>query len=106
VAEQYRQRIEEMKNHSKLTEQYKGEELWERCKTINTVAEEVLGIMEPAKKGTWFDDECQAATENRNKAYRKIQQGYGTRSFIEEKRRKEKTIHKRKKKKKNGGMCN
>ena len=49
----------------------------------------------------WFDDECQAATEDKNKAQRKMQQGYGTRSLIEEyneKRRKEKTIHTRKKK--------
>jgi hypothetical protein len=59
------------------TEQDSGEELWERCKTIiNSVAEDVLGIMEPADIGTWFDDECQAATEDKNKAYRKMQQGY------------------------------
>jgi len=40
--------------------------LWERCKTvINSVGEEVLGIMEPANKGTWFDYECQAATDDK-----------------------------------------
>jgi len=57
--------------------------------------------MEPANRETWFDDECQAATEDKKKAHKKMQQGYGTRSLIEEykeKRRKEKTIHKRKKK--------
>ena len=74
----------------------------ERCKTIiNSIAEEVLGIMEPANKGTWFEDECQAAIEDKKKAYRKMQQGYGTRSLIEEykeKRRKEKKIHKQNKK--------
>jgi hypothetical protein len=43
------------------------------------MAEEVLGIMEPANKGMWFDDECQSATEDRNKSCRKMQQGYGTR---------------------------
>jgi len=73
-----------------------------RCKTfINSIAEEVLGIMEPANRGTWFDDECQAATEDKNKAHRKMQHGYDTRSWLEEykeKRRKEKSIHKRKKK--------
>jgi len=56
--------------------------------------------MEPANKGTWFDDECQAATEDKNKTCRNIKEGYGTRSLIEEykeNRRKEKTIHKRKK---------
>jgi len=65
------------------------------------MAEEVVGIMELANKGTWFDAECQAATENKNKAFKKMQHGYGTRSSIEEhkdKRRKEKPIHKRKKK--------
>jgi len=63
------------------------------------MAEEVLGIMESVNEGTWFDGDCQAATED--KAYRKMKQGYGTRSLIEEykeKRRKEKTIHSRKKK--------
>jgi hypothetical protein len=48
--------------------------------------------MEEANRGTWFD-ECQAATEDKNKAYGKMQHGYGTRSLIEEyneKRRKEK----------------
>jgi hypothetical protein len=57
------------------------------------VAEEVLGIMELANKETWFDAECQAATEDKNKAYKKMQQGYGTRNLIEEykvKRTKEK----------------
>ena len=57
--------------------------------------------MEPKNKGTQFDAECQVATEDKNKAYKKIQQGYGTRSLIEEyneKRGKDKTIHKRKKK--------
>jgi len=77
--------------------------LWERrCKTvINSMAEEELGIMEPAHEGTWFVAECQVATEGKNKACRKVQQRYGTRSLIEEykeKRRKEKSIHKRKKK--------
>jgi len=39
--------------------------------------------------------------KKKNKAFKKMQQGYGTRSLIEEyleKRRKEKPIHKRKKK--------
>ena len=102
VAEQYRQQIEEKLNHIALTDLDNGEELWERCKTIIiSVAEEVLGIMEPANKGTWFDDECHPATENKNKACRNTQQGYGTRNLIEEykeNRRREKTIHKRKKK--------
>jgi len=84
VAQQYRQQTEEKLNHITLTEQ-DNEELWDKCKTIiNSIAEEVLGIMKPAKRGTWFDDECQAATEDKNKAYRKMQQGYGTRSLIEE----------------------
>jgi hypothetical protein len=51
--------------------------LWKRCKTIiDSIAENVLGIMEPIDIGTWFDNECQAATADKNKAYRKMQQGY------------------------------
>jgi ABC-type thiamine transport system substrate-binding protein len=100
VAKQYRQQMEEKLNH--ITEQDNGEKLWKRCKTVvNSLAEEVLGIMELANKGKWFDAECQAATENKNKSFKKMQQGYSTRSLIEEykdKRRKEKPIHKRKKK--------
>jgi len=65
--------------------------LWERHKTIiNSLAEEVLGIMEPADKGIWFDAECQAATEDKIKAYRKIQQGHGTKSIIDEYKEKRK----------------
>ena len=58
VAEQYRQQTEGKQNHITLTEQDNGEKLCERHKTIiNSVAEEVLGIMELANKGTWFDGE-------------------------------------------------
>jgi len=49
LVEHYRQQIEEKLNHITHTELDNGEELWERCKTvINSVAEDVLGIMEPA----------------------------------------------------------
>ena len=66
VAEQYRQQIEEKLNYTTLTEQNNGEKLWERCQTIiNSVAAEVLGIMEAANKGKLFDAECQAATEDK-----------------------------------------
>ena len=57
--------------------------------------------MEPANKGTQFDGECQPATEDKNKACRHMQKGYGTRSLTEEykeHRRKEKTIRERNKK--------
>jgi hypothetical protein len=47
--------------------------LWERCKTVSSIAKDVLGIMEPANTGMWFDDECQAATKDKNKAYKKMQ---------------------------------
>ena len=102
VAEQSRQQIAEKLNHMTLIDQDNGEELWDRCKIIiNSVAVWVLSIMGPAHKGVWFGVECQATTEDKNKAYRKMQQVYGTRGLIEEykeKRSKEKTTHKRKKK--------
>jgi hypothetical protein len=60
-------------NHITLTEQDNGEKLWKRCKTvIKSIAEEVLDIMELANKGTWFDTECQAAKEERNKAFKEM----------------------------------
>jgi hypothetical protein len=73
-------------------EQDDGEKLWERCKTVvNSVVEEVLDTMEPANKGMWFDAEFRPASEDKNKDYRKMQQGSGTRSLMgeyKEKRRK------------------
>ena len=46
----------------------------------------------------WFDYDCQAATDNKNKAYRKMQQGYGTRSLTEEyKDNRREKIHKKEK---------
>jgi arylamine N-acetyltransferase len=62
------------------------------------MAGEVLGIMELANKGTWFDGEWQAAIEDENKTSRKMQQGYGTRSLIEKYKDKRIKIHRRKKK--------
>ena len=75
MAEQYRLQIEEKLNHITLNEQNNGEKLWEGCKTIiNSVTEEVLDIMDPKNKGTLFDAECQVATEDKNKVYKKMQQ--------------------------------
>jgi len=72
VAE-YRQQIERKQNHITLTEQDNGEKLCERRKkSINSVAEEIPGIMELVNKGTWFDGECQAATDDKNKALKKM----------------------------------
>jgi hypothetical protein len=49
LVEHYRPLLEEKLNHITHTEQDNGEELWERCKTIiNSIAEDVLAIMEPA----------------------------------------------------------
>jgi len=49
ATEQQRLQIEEELSHITLTEQSNREKLWERCKTaINSMAEEVLGIIEPA----------------------------------------------------------
>jgi hypothetical protein len=101
VAEKYRQQIEKI-CHITFTEQDNGENCGTDVKTtINSVAEVMLGIMGPVHKGMWFDDECQAATGDKNKAFMKVQQGYDTRNVIEEykeNRRKERAVHKGKKK--------
>jgi hypothetical protein len=55
--------------------------------------------MEPADIGTWFDNECQAPTEDQKKHIGRCNKD--TKSLIEEykeKRRQEEAIHKRKKK--------
>ena len=58
MAEQHRLQKEEEISHITLTEQNSGEKLWERCKTIiNSMAEKVLGIMQPENKGIWVDVE-------------------------------------------------
>jgi hypothetical protein len=101
VEEQYRQQIEEI-CYITFTEHDNGENCGrDVTTTINSVAEGVVGIMGPVHKGTWFDGECQAATGDKHKAYRKVQQGYDTRNVTEEykeKRRKERAIHIGKKK--------
>ena len=94
VAEQYRQQREGKQNHITITEQDNGEKLCERCKKIiNSVAEVVPGIMELANKGTWLMVNARLPQMTKTKHFKKMQQGYGTRSLIEEykdKRRKEK----------------
>ena len=52
------------------------------------------------KRNEWFDDECKLATEKKNTAYMKLQQGQATRANCEaykELRRLEKSTHKAKK---------
>ena len=75
-----------------------------RCKTIiNSIAEEVLGIVEPANRGTWFDDECQAATEDKKQSIQEDTTRIRCQKLIrrvqrKEKKRKKQFIKERKKK--------
>ncbi|KAJ4443563.1 hypothetical protein ANN_05236 [Periplaneta americana] len=50
------------------------EEQWEKGKAvIHAAAEQEFGEMESQRPKTWFEEECQNATENKNIAYRKLQ---------------------------------
>ena len=60
-----------------------------------------MGKEKRRERSQWFDAECEAVTEEKNKAYRRTLQGNCTRRMKEtykEKRRIEKRIHRRKKK--------
>ena len=102
VAENYKQNVDTKLNIDLFDTESTCSEMWEKCKeAINCAAEEVLGREESKTQATWFDAECQQVTDEKNKSYMKIQQGYETRRMIDEyqeKRRVEKRIHKKKKK--------
>jgi hypothetical protein len=57
--------------------------------------------MEPVKYKNWFDEECEQATNQKNQAYKRMQQKNHTPGAVEEhseERREEKRVHKKKKK--------
>jgi hypothetical protein len=69
-------------------------------KAIITTAEEILGVIGEVKTKDWFDDECEAITEKKSKAYLQMLQREHTRQYTEEckkKRREEKKFHRKKK---------
>ena len=76
---------------------------WKTIKEIiTTTAEETIGKIHGSKRNSWFDDECRIITEEKNKAYLKMIQKGGIRSYTElyrNKRREEKHIHRKKKRK-------
>ncbi|XP_073814500.1 uncharacterized protein [Musca autumnalis] len=68
--------------------------------SMQTAAKSVLGYQRPPPKNPWYDQECRAATEEKNAAYRTTLQSVATRSAREryrEKRREEKRLFRRKK---------
>ncbi|MXP61705.1 hypothetical protein FD744_25325 [Pantoea sp. Taur] len=74
--------------------------LWSSCVTaIRETANNVLGPREKEMRSPWFDGECNAATNVKNIAYKKMLKK-GTRRAVEEykeRRREEKRLHQRKK---------
>jgi hypothetical protein len=68
-------------------------------KAIITTAEETLGVTDKVKTKDWFDEECEAITEKKNRAYLQMPQRGHTRQSTEEyknKRREEKKVHRKK----------
>ncbi|CAK1591299.1 unnamed protein product [Parnassius mnemosyne] len=73
---------------------------WRNLKgVLSTAASEILGFEEKPKRNDWFDDECQKITNEKNDAYRLMQQKYtrGRGEEYKKRRRREKHLHKRKK---------
>jgi hypothetical protein len=68
---------------------------WHEYKTIiTTAAERTLGEIDKRRRNDWFDEECQAAINEKNEAYKQMLQRSGTRDSTEEyrnKRREEET---------------
>jgi hypothetical protein len=77
------------------------DEQWSTIKKdIITTAEETLGVIDKVKTKYWFDEECEAVTENKNNIYLQMLQTGHTRESAEEyknKRKEEKKIHRKKK---------
>jgi hypothetical protein len=44
-----------------------------------TAAEETIGVMDKVKTNDWFDEECEVASREKNKAYLLMIQRVGTR---------------------------
>ncbi|XP_073848775.1 uncharacterized protein [Musca autumnalis] len=68
--------------------------------SMQTAAKSILGFQRPPQRNSWYDQECRAATEEKNAAYRATLQSVATRSAREryrEKRREEKRLFRKKK---------
>jgi hypothetical protein len=67
---------------------------------IVNAGDAVLGRMERVKYKKWFDEECIQVTNQKNQAYKRMQQKNHTRGAVEEyreARKEEKRAHKKKK---------
>jgi hypothetical protein len=96
---QYVSRIQERPVHQPYEEEDSIQTEWEKCKEIVCkVAEEVPGRDTFQKRSTWFDQECEKASREKNEAYLLMQQKRGVRSAVlkyREKRRIEKKVHRK-----------
>jgi hypothetical protein len=60
-------------------------EHWHAIKSeFTTAAEEAIGVMDKVKTNDWFDEECEVASREKNKAYLLMLQSVGTRQSTEE----------------------
>jgi hypothetical protein len=100
-ADRFSQKITEYLHQSPYSHEGTVNEEWEKCKGAIIQAADVLGktILEPRK--TWFDDDYQTATAEKNTAYELMHQKHHTRNAVnnyQEKRKIEKKLHKKKRK--------
>jgi hypothetical protein len=79
----FSQQITEYLHQSPYSREGTVNEEWETCKgAIIQAADEVLGktILEPRK--TWFDDDCQTATAEKNTAYELMHRKHHTQNAV------------------------
>jgi hypothetical protein len=76
-------------------------ENWEKCKgAIIQAADEVLGKTNLEPRKTWFNDDCQRVTAEKNTPYELMHQKCHTQNAVknyQQKRKTEKKLHKKKK---------
>jgi hypothetical protein len=98
---QYKQKLDNELSKTVVESVQNTDERWSTIKkAIITMAEEKLEVVDKVKTKDWFDEECEAITETKNRAYLQMLQRGHTRQSTEEcknKRREDKQVHRKKK---------
>jgi hypothetical protein len=100
ISVKYKQKLDNKFNLIDIETPNRNEH-WHAIKSaIATAAEETIGVKDKVKDNDWFDEECEVASWEKNKAYLLMPQSVCTRQSTEEynnKRREEQKVHRKKK---------
>jgi hypothetical protein len=98
---QYKQKLDNELSKSVVESVENTDEQWSTIKRpIIIKAKETLGVADEVRSRDWFDEECKAIREEKNKTYLQMLQRQHTRQSTEEyknKRREKKKVHRKKK---------